>query len=106
MNVQFLWFDGCPNHEAARRMLVEVLAERDMQDFEDIDAGDPDVAVRLRFPGSPTIRIDDIDIEPGFIDPQDYTPRCRVYFTSQGLKGVPERAWILDLLRSREADQS
>ena len=106
MNIQFLWFDGCPNHEAARQMLTEVLAEHGLHEFEDIEASDSDVATQVRFPGSPTIRVDGIDVEPGFDDPEDYTPRCRVYFTSQGLKGLPERAWIVDLLRSREVDQS
>ena len=98
MDVQFLWFDGCPSHEAARDLLTSVLAAKGLQSFEDIDAGDADVAERHRFPGSPTIRINGIDIEPGYVDPEDYTPRCRVYMTAQGLRGVPERRWIEDAL--------
>lgn len=27
LNIEFLYFRGCPNHEAARRLLVEVLRE-------------------------------------------------------------------------------
>ena len=100
MDIQFLWFDGCPNHGAARVLLTDVLASRGLGGFEDIDAGDADVAERHRFPGSPTIRINGIDIEPGYVDPEDYTPRCRVYVTTSGLKGVPERAWIVEALES------
>jgi hypothetical protein len=95
MLVQFLWFDDCPNHQATRALLQDVLSTAGLDlNIEDIDASDPEAADALRFPGSPTIRIDGRDIEPGFVDPQDYAPRCRVYSTSNGLRGVPERAWI------------
>ncbi len=95
MRIELLWFDGCPNHDAARTMLREVLADRGAGDgFEEIDASDPEVAERLRFPGSPTIRIDGVDVEPNFEDPGDYTPRCRLYATAEGLRGVPERSWL------------
>ena len=39
-----------------------------------IDATDPSVATSLRFPGSPTIRVDGIDVDPSYSDPGDYTP--------------------------------
>jgi hypothetical protein len=65
-----------------------------------VDATDPLIAERLRFPGSPTIRVDGRDIDPTYVDPGDYTPRCRLYRTSEGLRGVPERAWIEDALRA------
>jgi hypothetical protein len=60
----------------------------------EIDATDPAVAQRHRFPGSPTIRVDGRDVDPSFADPSDYTPRCRLYRTSGGLGGLPERDWI------------
>ncbi len=95
MRVELLSFDNCPNHETAGTMLLELLAERGAgTEFESIDASDPEVAERLRFPGSPTIRIDGVDVEPNFEDPGDYTPRCRLYATAEGLRGVPERSWI------------
>ena len=97
--VEFLWFDGCPNHERARALLDDVIAAvAPGASVEVIDASDPDVAVVHRFPGSPTIRVDGIDIDPGFIDPADYTPRCRLFRTADGLRGVPPRAWIEDAL--------
>ena len=81
-------------------MLRELLAERAPgTEIDDIDATDPAVAERHRFPGSPTIRIDGRDVGPSFQDPGDYTPRCRLYQTSQGLKGLPERAWVESALR-------
>ncbi len=60
----------------------------------DIDATDPAVAAKKRFPGSPTVRVDGVDVDPSYVDPGDYTPRCRLYRTSTGLRGTPEAAWI------------
>lgn len=99
--VELLWFQGCANHPAARSMLAEVIAEvAPRTPIRDVDATDPVIAARLRFPGSPTIRVDGVDVDPGYVDPGDYTPRCRLYRTSAGLRGLPERRWIEGALRS------
>ncbi len=99
--VEFLWFEGCPGHEQARALLDEVIAEvAPGTDIEAIEATDPAVADAYRFPGSPTIRVDGRDIDPTFKDPGDYTPRCRLYRTAEGLRGVPPRAWIEAALRA------
>jgi hypothetical protein len=98
--VEFLWFAGCPDHESACRLLDEVIAEvAPGTPVESIDAGDPAVAARLRFPGSPTIRVDGRDVEPGYEDAGDYAPRCPLFKTADGLRGVPPRAWIEAALR-------
>lgn len=95
MEIQLLWFEGCPNHQAARELLGEVMAEKGIADgIESIEVSDSETGERVRFPGSPTIRINGVDVEPTYEDPGDYTPRCRVYLTESGFKGVPERSWI------------
>ncbi len=68
--------------------------------IEDVDATDPTVAERNWLPGSPTVRVDGRDVDPSFQDPGDYTPRCRPYWTAEGLRGVPERAWVESALRA------
>jgi hypothetical protein len=98
--VEFLWFDGCPNHGPARELLAEAIdAVAPGTPIVDIDASDPEVATAHRFPGSPTIRVDGRDIDPRFTDPGDYTPRCRVFWTADGLRGLPAREWIEAALR-------
>jgi hypothetical protein len=98
--VELLWFSDCPNHPAARAMLEDVIAAiAPGTPIRNVDATDPTIAVNLRFPGSPTIRVDGRDIDPGYRDPGDYTPRCRLYRTSDGLRGLPERRWIEHALR-------
>ena len=99
--VELLWFSECPNHAAARRLLDDVV--RDLAPgtpVREIDASDPTTAARLRFPGSPTIRIDGQDVDPSYVDRGDYAPGCRLYRTSDGLRGLPPRSWIEDALLS------
>ena len=104
--IELLWFQGCPNHEVARELLASVVAELSPGAVvKDIDASDPEVAVALRFPGSPTIRVDGVDVDPGYQDPGDYTPRCRLYRTTEGLRGVPDRRWIDDRLRTWRGEE-
>ena len=99
--VELLWFQDCANHPAVRSMLEDVIAEvAPGTPIRDIDATDPAIAARLRFPGSPTIRVDGLDVDPTYIDPGDHTPRCRLYRTSAGLGGLPDRGWIERVLRS------
>lgn len=105
MKIEFLWFDDCPSHVAARRLLKEAMLACGIDaPVDEINASDPVVAERVKFPGSPTIRINGADIEPGFIDPGDYTPRCRLYARNSGLKGVPERRWIEERLKEGQRE--
>lgn len=102
--VELLWFEDCPNHPATRALLDDIL--RDLApgtSVDEIDASDLAVAQRHRFPGSPTIRIDGQDVDPSYQDPGDYTPRCRLYRTSAGHSGLPERAWVEAALRGSVA---
>jgi len=95
MRVELLWFEDCPNHETAESMLRSVLDEYGVRaEIQRIEVADERKGDEVRFPGSPTIRINGLDIEPGWEDCEDCTPRCRLYATSEGLRGVPERAWI------------
>ena len=107
IRVEFLWFDGCPNHEPARALLDDVIAAVAPGTLvEAINASDPEVAAAHRFPGSPTIRVDGMDIDPSFVDPGDYTPRCRLFRTAEGLRGVPPREWIENALTGAQSRRS
>jgi hypothetical protein len=97
--VELLWFSDCPNHPVARQMLADAIQRlAPGTKIEEVDASDPEVAAAHRFPGSPTIRVDGRDVDPNFVDPGDYTPRCRLFRTADGLRGVPPREWIEDAL--------
>jgi len=95
MRIELLWSSGCPNHETAERWLPEAMAARAINaPIDRIQVEDEAVGRALMFPGSPTIRINGRDIEPGWAPCDDCTPRCRIYMTGEGMRGLPERRWI------------
>lgn len=97
MRIELLWFDDCPNHQIAEDLLREVLDDLDAEaTIVRIEVPDEETGNRVCFPGSPTIRVNGKDVESGWEECEDCTPRCRVYPTPEGLRGVPPRAWIED----------
>jgi hypothetical protein len=95
MDVELLWFSGCPNHVEAEAMLRRALDRRRLAiPIRKVQVEDEEAGNEVVFPGSPTIRIDGVDVEPGWEPCEDCTPRCRVYPTSEGLRGVPPMQWI------------
>ena len=65
MKVELLYFDGCPSHEKALEILREVRAEMlpDME-IDKINVEDDETARVQEFLGSPSIRVNGIDIDP------------------------------------------
>lgn len=100
MKVEALYFDGCPNHELLLVRLRELLASAGVvADIELVAVEDSDRAERERFLGSPTVRIDGEDVEPGAHKRGDFGLKCRLYATCDGLVGIPADSWVLAALR-------
>ncbi|MDE3025771.1 MAG: hypothetical protein KGI93_09390 [Acidobacteriota bacterium] len=98
--VEILYFDGCPNHEAARAMVERVSRELGVHpELRLVNVPDEEAARRLRFLGSPTIRVDGRDIDPGAAERKDYVLSCRVYRTESGFRGQPDERWLRDALQ-------
>jgi hypothetical protein len=96
MMIELLYFDGCPNHEQLVEHLPRLL-ERAAVTAKIVlrNIANDEHAQRERFLGSPTIRVDGRDIEPGADERHDYGLKCRIYHTAAGLTGTPADAWIL-----------
>src|SRR5829696_4523961 len=104
MKVEGLYFDGCPTYEAATKTLRAVLAEEDLEsDIELVAVNRDEEARRLRFPGSPTIRVDGRDLFPA-PERDQWRLGCRVYATAEGLKGSPTTEMLREALKRRETD--
>ena len=97
--VEILYFEGCPNHEPAR-MLVERLARqlRIEPEIRLVKIADPDAAVELRFLGSPTVRVDGVDVEPGAEERRNFALACRIYRSEGGIAEQPDERWLRDAL--------
>lgn len=97
--IEILYFDGCPNHEQVLTQLPRLLQRhRITADIVQHNVADADSAQSERFLGSPTIRINGRDIEPGADHRRDYGLECRIYHTPKGLAGLPTDEWILDAI--------
>lgn len=95
MKVELLYFDGCPNHEALLPRLRELLAREDGPAEIDLRRiTDDETAQRERFLGSPTVRVDGLDVEPDAERRTDYGMKCRLYRTPTGLSGQPQDEWL------------
>jgi len=84
MQIQFLFWEGCPSHEPALERLRTVMKEEGVTaEIEIIEITTREQAQEWRFPGSPTILIDGLDIDP---PPPDafFTLTCRAYTRKDG----------------------
>ena len=65
MKIEVLIIDGCPNVRVTVDRLKAVLRDYGLNlTITEINVGDENAANELRFLGSPTVRIDGMDIEP------------------------------------------
>jgi hypothetical protein len=103
MKVEVLYFDGCPSHDALLPHLRELLeragvgAEVALHRVDSVEE-----AERERFLGSPTLRIDGEDVEPGAEHRTDFGMKCRLFPTPEGLRGMPVDEWVLAALARAE----
>jgi hypothetical protein len=101
LDVELLWWEGCPSTDRALAAVREALT----------DVGLEDVEVRMRevrsdadadeagFVGSPTILIDGVDLVPAAADEQ-IGLSCRVYHRRDGRVGpIPDPDDLREALR-------
>ena len=99
MRVELLYFDGCPSYEHLLPRLSALVAAADpdaelgLRQVESIEA-----AERERFLGSPTVRVDGLDVDPGAAGREDFGLKCRLYRSEEGTSGLPPERWIRDAL--------
>ncbi|MBI3538676.1 MAG: thioredoxin family protein [Candidatus Eisenbacteria bacterium] len=97
MRIQLVYFDGCPNVDAARETLLAVLRKHALAvPIEEIQTTAPDASAELRRWGSPTILIDGVDVG-GAAAPTG--AGCRLYHGADGrLQGTPPTSLIEEAL--------
>ena len=88
MQVQLLYFDGCPHWTVMEERLREALGlSGNSQVIERVLVETSEAAEALRFAGSPSILIDGRDPFPASSD--EFGLSCRVYPTPGGPEGTP-----------------
>jgi hypothetical protein len=103
MKMEILYFDGCPTYLQAEKTLRGILAEEDIEAGVELVAVNTDEeAQEVRFPGSPTIRVDGRDLFP-VPERAEYALGCRMYATPEGLKGSPTAEMLKEALTTEGA---
>lgn len=100
VNIEFLWFADCPSHPDALRLLHEVLDELGVEaNIDRIQVATDQEARELNFPGSPTIRINGVDVDPAGAATLAPALTCRAYQRDDGrISPLPSREQIRDTL--------
>ena len=108
MVIEFLYMEDCPNRETALELLKEVMAEHDVAvPIKLVKVGTVDEARKAKFLGSPSIRIDGVDIEGETKSHnRDYSLKCRVYKCNWVFQGVPPKNLLREALKRATAEKS
>jgi len=103
VTLEVLYFDGCPSHERLLPVVRALAAEHGVQlTLRRIE--DAAQAVHARFLGSPSMRVNGVDIEPGADERTDFGLKCRLYPSADGVRGtVPDKFVVTALTRARDA---
>ncbi len=92
MKIELLYLDGCPNVVATVDRLTAALKESGFSlTISKISVKDEEAAEELRFLGSPSVRINGLDIEPSARQRTSFGVMCRTY---HGSGGVPSENLI------------
>jgi len=88
-----LYLDGCPSHARLLPVLRALAGEYGLELTERC-IEDAAQAERTRFIGSPSVRVNGVDVEPGAERRTDFAMSCRLYRSPDGQSGQPPEAWI------------
>jgi hypothetical protein len=100
MRFEVFYFDGCVNHRLAVEQVQEVLREEGLEaEVVEIKASDRAAAQAFGFLGSPTVRVDGLDVEALARSSQAFGMTCRTYLDGSQRRAVPPRSLIREAVR-------
>lgn len=96
MKIEVFYFKGCPNHlPSVQNVRLALQATHLEEPIQEIEVKNPVMAQQLAFLGSPTIRVNGLDIEPAARSAKVFGYGCRTYFAAGQRTGTPP----VDLIR-------
>jgi hypothetical protein len=93
--VELLYFEGCPSYERLLPRLRELIGELapdaalELRPIETVEQ-----AERERFLGSPTVRVDGVDVDPSAGERTEFGLECRLYRSDGATSPLPPERWI------------
>jgi hypothetical protein len=91
--IELLYFDGCPGHEQLLPTVEQIAAQNGTQ-LELRRVETPEAAESERFLGSPTVRVNGVDVDPTAAERNDFGLKCRIYRSTEGASPLPPEHWI------------
>ena len=99
MRIEILYFQGCPHHKPTLERVRDVVQAKGLDaEIHEVEVRSEMEAQSLRFTGSPTIRIDGVDIQRSAEDRTESSLSCRLY----GASGVPPSEMVARALSRAE----
>ena len=100
MKTELFYFDDCPSYKQAAANLKEALRLEGLPEtVEMVEVASEEDAPRKRFIGSPSIRINGVDLEGPEAESNGYGYGCRVYSNDGSFAGWPSVERIRSVLR-------
>ena len=104
MKIEVLYFDGCPNHKPALERVRQVLAEESLfAEVLEVNVSEPSIAQKIGFLGSPSIRVNGLDVEPEARGERAYGMMCRTYPVNGRREGLPSREMLRQAMREQNS---
>ncbi len=96
IKIEFLFWEECPSHGPTWERLQAILKEKSLKaQVTRIEIKTEEDAKQWNFCGSPTIRIDGVDIDAKGAEVQRVGLNCRIYHTPEGrVTPVPSEEMI------------
>jgi copper chaperone CopZ len=100
MKVEVLYFEGCPNHKPAVERVTAVLKQEGIsEEVSEVYVSDQAAARVLGFLGSPSVRVNGLDVEPAARSSREYGMMCRTYLVEGRRVGLPSDEVIRHAVR-------
>ena len=98
MQIDILYFEGCPNHVPTVERVKEIVADMGLVvTVAEVQINTSEEAQQRRFLGSPTVLVNGMDIDPNAQQQVHYGLSCRIY---PGVAGLPPEDMIRAALQS------
>ena len=106
MRVEVLYVSECPSHAAAVKLVRDVLAAQGVATpIHEVLVRDEGMANELKFPGSPTIRINGRDVAGESPTAKNFALSCRLYPGSKQIGLPPAEVIHRAVLEARGGEQ-
>lgn len=100
IKIDILFIEGCPGFISTAQYIKDIIAdERIDAEITFILIENNEDARRLHFLGSPTVRVNGMDIEKDLRFTKDYDVRSRIYYAEGNKFGYPPKSMIKDAIK-------